>query len=95
MTVKKLCSGVLLYSERSGQFASNLIDRKWNVKLPIEIKIPEGVKFGDVLRLKGRGVPAHARGKAGDIYVNVRIQTPARLSAKAKKMIDELRKEGI
>lgn len=62
---------------------------------PIELKIPEGVKFGDILRLKERGIPNHSRGKSGDLLIHVNIKTPSRLSAKAKKLITELRDEGI
>lgn len=62
---------------------------------PIDLKIPEGVKFGDTLRLKERGVPNPGRGRAGDVLIHVNIKTPSRLSGKAKKMIEELRGEGI
>ncbi len=62
---------------------------------PIEIKIPEGVKFGDILRLKEKGIPGANRGKTSDILINVNIKTLARLSGKAKKLIEELRGEGI
>ncbi|MDO8520621.1 MAG: J domain-containing protein [bacterium] len=62
---------------------------------PIEVKIPEGVKFGDTLRLKERGVPNPSRGRAGDILIHVNIKTPTRLSGKVKKMIEDLRSEGI
>lgn len=61
----------------------------------VEVKIPEGVKFGDILRLKERGVPSTGRGKTGDILINVNIKTPAKLSGKAKKLIEELKGEGI
>jgi molecular chaperone DnaJ len=61
---------------------------------PLEVKVPEGVKFGDTLRMKERGVPM-TRGKAGDLLIHVNITTPHHLSSKAKKLIDELRKEGI
>jgi len=62
---------------------------------PIDVKIPEGVKFGDTLRLKEEGVPGHSRGRAGDILIHVNIKTPTKLSGKVKKMIEELRSEGI
>lgn len=62
---------------------------------PIDVKIPEGVKYGDVLRLKGKGVPEHQRGKAGDILIHVNIKTPARISGKVRKLIEELKKEGV
>ncbi len=62
---------------------------------PIEIKIPEGVKFGDVLRLKEKGIPSANRGRTSDILISVQIKTPSKLSSKAKKLIEELKNEGI
>ena len=61
----------------------------------VDVKIPEGVKFGDTLRLKEKGVPSHGHGRAGDILLYVNIKTPQKLSGKVKKMIEELRGEGI
>ncbi len=61
----------------------------------VDVKIPEGVKFGDTLRLKERGVPNPGRGRSGDMLIHVNIKTPTRLSGKVKKMIEELRSEGI
>ena len=61
----------------------------------MEVKIPEGVKFGDVLRMKEKGVPGGSRGKAGDILIRVQIKLPSKLSGKAKKLIEELKHEGV
>lgn len=76
-----------------------LLGAKYTIKTldekDVEVKIPEGVKFGDILRLKDRGVPGAGRGKTGDILINVKIKTPAKLSGKAKKLVEELRGEGI
>ena len=59
----------------------------------VEIKIPEGVKHGEMLRIKGKGVPqGNAR---GDFMVKVYIDIPQKLSRKARKLIEELRSEGI
>ena len=71
-------------------YASKMLDGK-----PMDIKIPEGLKYGDILRVKEKGIPNVSRGKAGDILINVRIKTPSKLSGKAKKLIEELRSEGI
>ena len=62
---------------------------------PMEIKIPEGVKFGDILRLKEKGIPGANRGKTSDILIHVNIKTPSKLSGKAKKLIEELKHEGV
>jgi molecular chaperone DnaJ len=59
----------------------------------VEIKVPEGVKHGELLRIKGKGVPqGNAR---GDFMVKIHIDIPHKLSKKAKKLIEELREEGI
>lgn len=59
----------------------------------VDIKIPAGISHGEILRLKGKGVPAD--GRQGDFLVKIKIETPQKLSRKAKKMIEELRDEGI
>ena len=58
------------------------------------ITVPAGVVHGEVLRVRGKGVP-HGRGSRGDLLVKVDIQFPKKLSAKAKNLVDELRKEGL
>ena len=60
---------------------------------PVEIKIPAGIHHGELLRIKGKGVPSGSR--RGDFLVKVSIATPNKLSRKAKKIIEELREEGI
>lgn len=58
------------------------------------IAVPSGVVHGEVVRIRGKGVP-HGRGSRGDLLVRIDIQFPKKLSAKAKSLIDELRKEGL
>lgn len=59
----------------------------------VEIKVPEGVKHGELLRIKGKGVPQG--NTRGDFMVKIHIDIPQKLSRKAKKLIEELRIEGI
>ena len=57
------------------------------------LKIPDGAQNGDILRIKGKGMPAvHGRGQ-GDLYVEIKVKVPTRLSRSAKKLLDELDKE--
>lgn len=58
------------------------------------VEIPAGLSHGEVVRIKGRGVP-YARGKRGDLLVRVKIQLPSKLSRTAKGFIEKLREEGI
>jgi molecular chaperone DnaJ len=59
----------------------------------VEIKVPEGVKHGELLRIKGKGVPTGSG--RGDFMVKIHIDIPQKLSRRAKKLIEELREEGI
>lgn len=59
----------------------------------MSIKIPAGIKHGEMLRIKGKGVPQG--GRRGDFLVKVSIDIPQKLSRKAKKLIEELHDEGM
>ncbi|MCC7500357.1 molecular chaperone DnaJ [Candidatus Nomurabacteria bacterium] len=58
------------------------------------LEIPAGVTHGEMLKVKGKGVPV-ARGKRGDLFVKVRIQLPQKLSRSARTLIEKLKEEGI
>jgi len=60
----------------------------------VDIKIPAGVKHGEILRLKGKGVPIQGATR-GDFHVKIIIDIPQKLSRKAKKLIEELKEQGI
>lgn len=60
----------------------------------IKIKIPAGVDSGELLRVRGRGVPL-SRGNRGDLLMHILVRNPKKLSKNAKKLIEELREEGI
>ena len=59
----------------------------------LTLKIPEGINSGEVLRIKGKGVPF--RGRRGDLLVRVLIPMPKKLSKEAKEAIKKLKEEGI
>jgi molecular chaperone DnaJ len=59
----------------------------------VKLTIPAGIKAGEILRIKGRGVP-HGSSR-GDFLVRVLVDIPQKLSKNAKKLIEELRAEGI
>jgi curved DNA-binding protein len=54
-----------------------------------KVKIPPGTSSGRRLRLAGRGLP-NPRGKAGDLFAEVRIMVPAKLSRKERDLFREL-----
>jgi len=59
----------------------------------VDIKIPAGVSHGEMIRIKEKGVPGD-RGR-GDFMVKVSVETPKKLSKKARKLVEELQGEGI
>lgn len=60
----------------------------------IKLKIPAGINSGEILRVKGRGVP-HRQGGRGDLMIKVLAKTPRKISPRAKKLIEDLKEEGI
>ncbi len=60
----------------------------------LKVKIPAGIDSGELLKIRGRGIP-ESDSRRGDLIIRVVVRTPKRLSAKAKKLIEELKKEGI
>jgi DnaJ-class molecular chaperone len=69
----------------------------------IELKIPAGTSHGEILRVRGKGVPYETHGiftgnaheKRGDLLIVTRLEMPRKLSKNAQKLVDELKKEGI
>lgn len=61
---------------------------------PTVIAIPAGVKHGEILRIKNQGVP-QGGSRRGDFQVKISIEMPSKLSRKAKKLVEELREEGV
>lgn len=59
----------------------------------IDIKIPEGITHGEVLRIKSKGVPSGS--SRGDFHVKISIDIPQKISKDARKLIEELKKHGI
>ncbi len=58
------------------------------------ITVPTGTKVGDVVVLKGLGVPTSAS-KRGNFIVRLNIKLPEKLSKQAKDIIEKLKGEGI
>ena len=58
----------------------------------IDIKIPPGIQSGEQLRQRGAGMSVlNGRGR-GDLVAKVLVETPRRMSAKQKKLLEEFRK---
>ncbi len=57
------------------------------------LKVPEGTQSGATIRIRDKGVPVlNGHGK-GDLYVEVRVQTPSKLNKRQRELLQEL--EGL
>jgi curved DNA-binding protein len=54
-----------------------------------KLRVRPGTSSGKRLRLRGRGLP-NPRGRAGDVYAEVRIVVPPKLSADERRLFEEL-----
>jgi molecular chaperone DnaJ len=60
---------------------------------PAKVKIPAGVQPGDLVTVRGKGIPHLERNGRGDLIVLVQLSVPKKLSRKARKLLEELKEE--
>ena len=54
------------------------------------LKVPAGTQAGEVLKIKGKGIPILGGRGRGDVYVKVDVLTPRKLSREEKKLLVRL-----
>jgi DnaJ-class molecular chaperone len=57
---------------------------------PVQLKVPKGTKSGQVLRLKGKGVPDLKTKARGDLYVTIRVEVPSTKDPEAIRAAETL-----
>jgi len=55
-----------------------------------EVEVPAGTQPGEVIVLRGEGMPALRRGRTGDLRVVVNVVVPRRLSAEQRELVERL-----
>ena len=56
----------------------------------LSVKVPSGTQVGEKLRVRGHGMPSVRRsGSFGDLYIDVAIKIPTKLTDKQKKLLNE------
>jgi molecular chaperone DnaJ len=53
------------------------------------VKIPEGSQSGRQMRLRGKGMPALRGGGAGDMFIELAVETPVNLTVRQKELLRE------
>jgi len=61
----------------------------------ILLEVPTGTESGKVLRISGKGVPHFGGHGKGNLYVELKIETPKKLTKEQKKTLEELKKQGL
>ncbi|SNZ19930.1 molecular chaperone DnaJ [Cohaesibacter gelatinilyticus] len=53
------------------------------------VKVPEGTQSGKQFRLRGKGMPVLRSAQHGDMYIQVDVETPRKLTKRQKELISE------
>ena len=64
------------------------IDGKWT-----KVKVPEGSQSGDKLRLKEKGMPIINSSKRGDMYIQLTVEVPVKLTKEQKELLKKFEEE--
>ena len=57
------------------------------------MKIPEGTQTGKQFRLKGKGMPVLRSRDVGDLYIQVVVETPQKLTKRQRELLEEFDEE--
>ncbi len=60
----------------------------------VELKIPEGIQSGTVLKIRGKGIQVLRGEGRGDEFVKIKVLTPKNLSAYQRKLLQDFDKGG-
>ena len=55
----------------------------------LSVKVPAGTQIGEKLRVRGHGMPGRRAGAFGDLYIEINMPVPTKLTEKQKKILTE------
>lgn len=55
----------------------------------LAVKVPSGTQIGEKLRVRGHGMPGRRAGSFGDLYIDINMKVPTKLTEKQKKLLNE------
>ncbi|MGO4572519.1 molecular chaperone DnaJ [Microvirga sp. 2TAF3] len=58
-----------------------------------QVKVPEGTQSGKQFRLKGKGMPVLRSRDLGDLYIQVVVETPQKLTKRQRELLTEFDQE--
>jgi len=61
----------------------------------ILLKVPAGTESGKILRISGKGIPNFSGYGRGNLYVELVVKIPKKISKKQKELLEELKREEL
>jgi len=61
----------------------------------ILLNIPAGTESEKVFKISGKGIPHFGGHGRGNLYIELKIKTPKKLSRKQRELLEQLKKEGL
>ncbi|OGN02603.1 MAG: molecular chaperone DnaJ [Candidatus Yanofskybacteria bacterium RIFCSPHIGHO2_01_FULL_43_42] len=61
----------------------------------ILLTVPQGTESGKILRVSGKGIPHYGGYGRGNMYVELIIKTPKKISREQKDLLNQLREKGL
>ena len=61
----------------------------------ILLKVPQGTESGKLLRISGRGIPHFSGYGKGNMYIELMVKVPKKLTKTQKELLEKLKEEGI
>lgn len=88
-----------LFTESNINFSQAVLGDEIELKIlegtNILLQVPQGTESGKVLRISGKGIPHFGGYGRGNMFVELNIKTPKKLTKEQRKALDEMRKIGL
>lgn len=59
----------------------------------VEVKVPSGCQYGQVIKVKNYGMPKYGSDTRGDLYAHIEVEIPKRLSKRERELLEQLADE--
>jgi curved DNA-binding protein len=88
-----------LITHRSVKLTEAILGTNLAVPTPdgkdLSLKIPPGTRPGTKMRLSGHGLPTMKGDRRGDLYVQIQVEVPRKLTDEQKRLVEELAATGL
>ncbi len=88
-----------LYTQVPITFSQSVLGGEVDIKMidnkNFSLKVPQSTESGKVLRIQGKGIPHFSSFGRGNLFVELFIATPKKLTKEQKMLLKELRNQGL